>query len=420
MAVWSGRGRWRLLTVRTGEVVREWTSPVRGRTVRGTRATISADGTRIVVRRFPGRFAVDSSLFLLDAGTGRQLSALSIDSSSLLYGPFPLLALSADGQVVATREDTPGQEIKVRAAPTWKVRLRVDVSPHVTIGKQTMALALSTDGRLLAMAYAGDHGRAIEVWDTVSGRQRGQMKVDAPVCSLAFSRCGRVLASGDEDGGVSLWELAAMTRRDRRKGHRDAVRSVAFSGDGRVLASGSDDTTVVVWAAWPSRSASSDLSALWDDLASRDATTAFRAALAWRAAGAGGVRQLEARVQPASVPGSLARLIRELGSDRFAVRERAGRELAAVVDVAEPALRQALRRGSDLEQQARIRRLLGPLERGLLTTRQLRELRVVELLEQLGSPEAIRLLARLQRGADGALLTRQARSALARLAGPVR
>jgi hypothetical protein len=68
-----------------------------------------------------------------------------------------------------------------------------------------------------------------------------------------------------------------------------------------------------------------------------------------------------------------------------------------------------------LEVRRRIERLLLPLLEPGLSTERLRQRRAVAVLEQVGSPEAVKVLRRLAKGAPGAALTREAKAALRRL-----
>ena len=68
-----------------------------------------------------------------------------------------------------------------------------------------------------------------------------------PVNSVAFSRDGRTLATGSENGTVQLWELPSDTQLATLKGGTGPVFSVAFSPDGRTLAAGGFNGTVRVW-----------------------------------------------------------------------------------------------------------------------------------------------------------------------------
>jgi hypothetical protein len=73
----------------------------------------------------------------------------------------------------------------------------------------------------------------------------------ASVTSVAWSPRGAVLATGDEAGGLRLFDAATGELRRRLPGPLLAVRAVAFSPDGTWLASGSDDRKVRVHAVAP-------------------------------------------------------------------------------------------------------------------------------------------------------------------------
>ena len=65
---------------------------------------------------------------------------------------------------------------------------------------------------------------------------------------VAISPDGHTLASGADNGTVSLWDVATRQRLGRPlTGHTATVNDVAFSPDGRLLASASDDTTARLW-----------------------------------------------------------------------------------------------------------------------------------------------------------------------------
>lgn len=67
------------------------------------------------------------------------------------------------------------------------------------------------------------------------------------VYTIAYSRDGRMLASGSWDNTIRLWDGQTGLLIETLEGHTDKVNCVVFSGDGNFLASGSNDKTVKLW-----------------------------------------------------------------------------------------------------------------------------------------------------------------------------
>jgi WD40 repeat protein len=106
------------------------------------------------------------------------------------------------------------------------------------------ALALSRDGRLLALAlWSG----AVEIRDGGTGAVlRSTASQGTFVNALAFDRESRLLLTGSEDSRIRLWDVADGTLRATLADHADRVLALAFSAAGDLLASGSRDGTVHV------------------------------------------------------------------------------------------------------------------------------------------------------------------------------
>jgi hypothetical protein len=121
-------------------------------------------------------------------------------------------------------------------------------------------------------------------------------------------------------------------------------------------------------------------------------------------------------VQPISAAdaGRLAQLLADLESKRFAVRQKAARELEKLGAAAESALRQALAGNPSLETRRRLEKLVDQLDFAK-TPGQLRLLRAVEVLEDIGTVEARQMLAGLAKGAPHTRLTEEAKASLERL-----
>jgi WD40 repeat protein len=244
---------------------------------------------------------------------------------------------------------------------------------------------------------------------------------------VSFTPDGKTLASAHEDGTVTLWEVATGRPRASLKGHKAAIRSVAFTPDSKTLASGSLDGTVNLWdVTGLSQEGSSQrvnlpgkaLDRLWTDLAGADPAKAYQAIWAMAAGPGQSVPFLQERLRPVAPadPQRVARLIADLDSKQFPVREKAAQELETVGELARPALRRTLAGRRSEEVRRRVGRLLEKLDGPVTSPEQLRGLRAIEVLEQIGTPEVRQVLHTLTNGVPEAKLTQEAKASLDRLA----
>lgn len=66
--------------------------------------------------------------------------------------------------------------------------------------------------------------------------------------SLAFSRSGRLLIAGCEDGNCYAWDTLKGEVVAVLEGHKDAVSCLSFAPDGSALCSGGWDSQIKIWA----------------------------------------------------------------------------------------------------------------------------------------------------------------------------
>jgi HEAT repeat protein len=108
------------------------------------------------------------------------------------------------------------------------------------------------------------------------------------------------------------------------------------------------------------------------------------------------------------------KLITDLDSNNFPVREAAAKALAEVGGPAEPALHKALKGRATPEARRRLELLLNALK-GEPGPEEIRQMRAVQALELAGTPKAYETLRAWADGARGSRLTADAKGALDRL-----
>jgi hypothetical protein len=112
-------------------------------------------------------------------------------------------------------------------------------------------------------------------------------------------------------------------------------------------------------------------------------------------------------------PEQFRSLLRDLDADDFKTRERAAAELNRLRDVLEPMLRAEVSQVGSAEVKTRLKRILEAVDAP--HPERLRQVRAVEVLEGIGTPQAGDLLTKLATGVADARLTREARASLQRV-----
>ncbi|MEO1347959.1 MAG: NB-ARC domain-containing protein [Cyanobacteria bacterium J06635_15] len=108
-----------------------------------------------------------------------------------------------------------------------------------------VAISFSPDGTLLA---TGDSNNEIRLWQVADGQLlRSLTGHRGWVSAIDFSPDGKTLVSGSVDYTVRLWAVSSGQCLQIWRGHRSVVWSVAFDPSGQRIASGSEDQTAKLW-----------------------------------------------------------------------------------------------------------------------------------------------------------------------------
>jgi WD40 repeat protein len=376
----------------------------------------------------------DWTLRLWDAASGRELRRLGKEDPASEVNDGSPVVFSAGGKTAASATVVIRSFDSQRTFRVWDVATGTEIRSFK--GKRTSfgPVAFSPDGKILAVGGRTREGAYIYLWDVDRGIElrpieQGWIEGVEAVNSLAFSPDGKTLASSGIGPYIQLWEVATHREIGRFQIPDAGLAPLAFSPDGRLLASGSTDITVLLWDVTgridkgklrPAQLSPQELQSLWVDLGSSDVPKARRALWTFVAASGPGVAFLREHLHPAASPASpetISRLVDDLDRAEFPVRTKAMTQLVKLGELTEPALLAALQKHPALELRQRLERVLNQLvnQRYNLSGDRLRLYRAVEILEQIGTPEARQILETLSHGATGALLTREAKAARERL-----
>jgi hypothetical protein len=344
--------------------------------------------------------------------TGRLLRTLkTLPCQCRLWGH----AFSGDSKILAATGEYLGVDQRVVAD---LFLIDVDsgkISPALRHGRGDPGVPrFSQDGQWLAVNRQDATG--IEIWHVPTRRFHREL-LDASLVKhpvFALAEHGQLLATGDKDHAIVLFEVTSGQRISRWPGHDGAVTSLSFSHDGHRLVSASQDRTALVWALESFALARLDADdRLWRELAS-DAARAYPILWALVKAPKRGVTLAHDRLQPDDTKQADA-LIVELGSAVFTRRQAAMERLRKLGPIALPSIEAALAKPQDLEHRRRLEELARTIPVQPPPADLLRDLRVIQMLEMIGTPQASEVLERIAQSPSPGPRAVAARGALARL-----
>jgi RNA polymerase sigma factor (sigma-70 family) len=356
----------------------------------------------------------DGTILLFELATGKQ--SRRIRAHCGYAGP---LAFSSDGKTLVSCGDNLIRQ--------WDVATGMEVHAPAGPAGSVCFVALSPDGRTLASGNSILNSR---LWDAKTGKELHHITEEEAHGwrILAFSPDGRTLVQQGQQ--IIFWEVASGKERQSflpptSGGAPGNRQTLSFSADGTLLASGNGDSTVLIWDVAgrlnpkPGLLSAKDLQAHWAALVGDDAIKADQAIWALMSVPEQTVPFLQKQLQPAQAADQdqLGKLLADLDSNQFEARKQAALELEKFGELAEPAFQKVLAGKPTAEVKRQVARLREKLWQANwhLSGERLRQERALEVLEHIGNPAARSLLERLAQGTPEARLTKEAKVTVERL-----
>ncbi|MSU51618.1 MAG: WD40 repeat domain-containing protein [Opitutus sp.] len=209
--------------------------------IRSTYGTKAGAGLTIVVRTLPANKPRTWRAWTVgDRGIVRDVALADVPEDVTQFSFNPT------GQIGAATGTTGGNT----TVGIWNLQTGQRVTT-VNTGSPFPAFntIISPDEKRIAFRSDNAETRVVYVCDVASGKELAAVQVSgrASINTFRFTPDSARLVTGDDWGGVQLWDAATGQLQRSTQAHRAVVRRLDFSDDGRFFASASEDGSVQVW-----------------------------------------------------------------------------------------------------------------------------------------------------------------------------
>ena len=191
---------------------------------------IAAAGTDLVLRLWRGS---DGSIVPLSAAMAKPGMAM--------WG----MAFSPTGEMLLINAREKPNDVRSFKITTGEQTTLLE-KPHNDWQGRLWSLAYSHQGKLIA---SGNENKSIRIWDAASGKLVHVFNTGSVPWDFAFSPDDKTLAVACVNMTLQLWDMPGRKLKKTLAGHAAALTSIAYSPDGKTIATGSNDGTIKFWNA---------------------------------------------------------------------------------------------------------------------------------------------------------------------------
>ncbi len=178
-------------------------------------------------------------LFLWDAKTFAPLGKEIVVAQNSYNTRDALLAFSPDGKTLAVTIDN--QDFLFFETNDYTEKARYQTQKGIA------QIAFSPDGKTLAFVNGFDNTLTLIDMQTFTSQEITISTITRSLTSLAYNSDGNLLAIGNIDGFIALWDLQKQATIARLYDRESQILSLAFSPDDTILAAGHSTYTLTLW-----------------------------------------------------------------------------------------------------------------------------------------------------------------------------
>jgi hypothetical protein len=178
-------------------------------------------------------------LFLWDAKTFAPLGKEIVVAQNSYNTRDALLAFSPDGKTLAVTIDN--QDFLFFETNDYTEKARYQTQKGIA------QIAFSPDGKTLAFVNGFDNALTLIDMQTFTSQEITISTITRSLTSLAYNSDGSLLAIGNIDGFITLWDLQKQAPIARLYDRESQILSLAFSPDDTILAAGHSTYYLTLW-----------------------------------------------------------------------------------------------------------------------------------------------------------------------------